>query len=150
MAWADDLEKQQAQLLNLEPVMQRIADEVILGPSGALARNYAASGLKQKSSLLFDGITTRGWIGNYVRVTGNVVTVGLDMRAISYSQWALEGRKAFSAKNKKALRFVIDGEVVFAKKVKASPPHRVYYLTAEDMVKAQRIAVSMLGWGMRA
>lgn len=150
MGWTQELEQKQAELHRLEPVLQKIADEVILGPGGALARNYAASGLKQKSSLLFDGITKRGWIGNYVRTNGNVLTVGLDLRAISYAKWALEGRGPVVAKYKKALRFVIDGKTIFAKRVKAAPAHRVYYLTAEDIARAQGIVVRELGFGMRA
>lgn len=39
-----------------------------------------------------------------------------------YAKWIEFGRPAFSVKKAKALRFWIDGEIVFCKSVKAAPP----------------------------
>jgi hypothetical protein len=140
MSWTAPIEKLKAAINDTAPILQAVADEVVLGETGLLARNYASSGLKQRSKLLYRGITQRGATGNYVRVTGDTVTVGVDPAKIKHVKWALEGRGVVRPRYKKALRFEIDGRVIFAKKVKASPPHQVYYLLGSDQAKAQDIA----------
>lgn len=148
-AWSDAIEAQAERIANPEPIVNRIVDEVILGPNGMLARNYHASGLNVKSGLLFDGITRRGWIGNYVRVDGTKGTVGLDLRAISYAKWALEGRGPVTVKKAKALAFYIDGKLYFRKRVGPAPPHDVYHLSADFEAQAQAIQTEMMEQAVR-
>lgn len=152
MGWSQALEQQQTELRNVEPVLQRIADEVILGPAGALARNYAASGLKQRSGFAFNQITQRGFRDNYVRVSGNTVTVGVDIwKPGGYIRYLLLGHGVIRPKYVKALHWINQaGQDVFARKVKAMPARRVYYLTSDDIGKAQAVAARMFGFGMRA
>lgn len=135
-----------------EAVLSRVIDDIILGPAGILANHYAASGLKQRSSLLFDGITKRGWIGNVVRLNGHSATVGLDYSAISYSRPVIEGHGEIVPKNRKALRFFIDGRVVFAKRVKSTPGRRIYFLTSEELTRCASAAAREVArqWSLRA
>jgi hypothetical protein len=40
-----------------------------------------------------------------------------------YVDWVIEGRKGFSAKNRRALKFKINGKTIFAKHVGPSKPN---------------------------
>jgi hypothetical protein len=129
---------------NVDKALDAVADQVLLGPRGALAGNYERSGLKQKSGLLFKGITTRGAPGNYVRKMGRSVTVGIDPNSVRYFRWAVGGRGPVVAKPGKMLRFEIDGKVFYRKKVGPAPARPVYYLNAEADAEAEQVAMGVL------
>src|SRR5882672_1815650 len=84
--WDKPLDDLRSRLANPAPILDAIARECIEGPTGALDENYYRSGLHQRSGLLYRGITSRSWGGHYCRIVGTRVTVGLDLRSISYAR----------------------------------------------------------------
>lgn len=138
------------QIRNLEPALRRIAEEVVFPAHG---RNYQTSGLRKQTHLLYTAMTRPGFdIGQIYRVSGNTLEIGIDPSVIKYAKYVVEGRPAVVAKRGKALRFYGEnGKVIFRKRVKAAPPHRLFYLTAADLEKAQQIVSEMIGkdWTVR-
>lgn len=127
-------------LRNPEPALEAVADKVVMP---ALGRNYVKSGLRSCTGRLFDGITLRGATGNYVRVTGAAVTVGVDYARLPYARWALEGRGVVRPRRAKVLRWVdcFTGKVIFAMKSKATPPHAVYTAGLDVVAMAEARAL---------
>jgi len=116
-------------------ILGKVADAVIFP---MLARNYVASGLKQRSGRLFNGITKRGAPGNYVRESPGEITVGVSYEQIPYAQSILEGAQAHDIPNAfgRGPRFGIGGRFN-GKFHPGNKKYRVYYWTAEDMNMAQ-------------
>lgn len=133
--FSSDIGEMKRRIENLQQIIERIADENVLP---ALGRNYNASGLKTHTGVLKQAITKRGAQGNVVKIDGNHLTVGVDYQTIPYARWALEGRGPVYAKNKRFLRFEINGKVIFAKRVGPAPAHDVYYLTGSDLAEIQQ------------
>lgn len=133
--WTEAAERMKARLRD-PALINAVVDKAILP---ALAANYTRSGLKRPTGRLYDGITRRGADGNYVRVSGSSLTVGVDYAVIPYARYALEGRGPVVAKRAKALRFVIDGKVMFRKRVGPAPPHPVYYLDGSQEQQVQAV-----------
>lgn len=116
--------------------MNKVADQVVLP---AMRRNYHAAGIGIRTGKLIAGVSERGAIGNYVRITGRRLTVGVSTQAIPYAKWVLEGRGSVVARKAKALRFEINGKVVFRKRVGPARARPVHYLTDGDREKAQQV-----------
>lgn len=145
-SWEIPISQVRGRLASPTIILDAIAREVIEGPGGALAANYDRSGLKQRSGLLFHGITSRGWAGHYVKIQGTRLTVGLDLRTISYARPVLEGHGVIRPVHKKVLSWIDadTGRRVFAKKVRAMPPRAVYVLYPDQIAKARAVAKRMI------
>ena len=81
------------------------------------------------------------------RESGRNVTLRITSEA-PYTQFVIQGRRGFSAKNARALRFVINGTVLYRKRVgpaKANPFHRRAFQSlqaaGEPRKTANRMAV---------
>ncbi len=164
-AWADAIEEKAKVFQDTSRALNAIADEVVLGPVGAIARNYSSSGLKQRTGTALRAMATRNPI-SYVNVFGPVLTVGVSIEAYQYKEGhygqgggristpmligiLLYGHRAIYPRMRKALRWVDDsGTVHFAKRVKAAPGHDIYYLTAEDVAKSQMVAAREFGYAL--
>ena len=123
-------ESLEMQFADLSEILREVAEEVILP---AFGKHYDASGLKTHSRVLKQALTEEGAKGNILTVGANQLSVGISYEQVPYAEAALEGRKAFSATKKKALRFYdSNGKAIFVKSVKASPPHPVVFLTQNE------------------
>lgn len=69
------------------------------------------------------GGTTKSAIRHQLNNNGGMVYV--DEGIAPWAKWYIDGRPPVIAKNTKALRFCVDGEVVFAKRVKAWKGHNI-------------------------
>jgi hypothetical protein len=134
-----------ADMANLEAFLDHVADTVVYP---ALARNYDDSGLKVHRGVVKAAVSKRGAKGNTLSIQGGRLSIGVDTGAVPESQYALDGRPAFRAPRGKTLRFWDDnGKPLFTKRVRASPPHEVFYLTEQDVTKIQDEAVTWIARG---
>ncbi len=143
------IRESRARLDDLQPVLNRIADEVVMP---ALARNYVKSGVKTHTGLLKTALMSRNARGNICEIRGNQITFGVDYGALPYARYVIEGRGPVRARRAKALRFFdAYGQPIFRKSVGPAPPHDLVYLTPEDQAHAARIVTEMLGdrWTFR-
>jgi hypothetical protein len=127
-------------LQNLEPLLNELADDVLQ----ILARNWQSSGIQTHSGVMKSAVTKRGAKGNILSVSSSGVRVGIDYATLPYARFVIEGRGPVQAKRAKALHFDINGKSVFAKSVKAAPPHRLYYLTQPDLLQLETDLSNMI------
>jgi hypothetical protein len=125
-----------ASLNDLSPLLKEIAEEVI---QPAFARNYDRSGLKVRSGTLKTAVSKTGARGNLLEIRPHSLSAGVDYNTLPYARYAIEGRGPVVPRNKKALFFYDqNGKPVLVKRVKAVPPHDIFYLTEADF---ERIGV---------
>lgn len=135
--WTKDLSEMRARLGDTTPLLQAMVDRVLLP---ALARNYLASGIKTHNGMLYRGITQRNARGNQIVATPTSLRVGLSYEQLPYARYVIEGRGAVVARKARALHFFIGGQEFFRRRVRAAPPHEVYYLTDADLRACQALA----------
>lgn len=135
-------EHKQYLLSDLEAVLTRVYDEVI---APAFLRNYATSGIKTRGGVLKTALYKRGAKGNLFLVRGHSLVAGVNYEEARYFQYVIEGRGPVEARKAKALRFEVDGKVIFRKRVGPAPAHDIIYLTAQDEERATQIVTDMLG-----
>lgn len=132
----------EALLSDLSPILAEVAEEIILP---AFGRNYDRSGLKKRTGVLRTAVTTAGAKGNFLEIRATGLTVGVDAQALGGEIYALRGRGPVVARKGKSLRFFDDnGKAIFAKRVKAAPPHNVIYLTESDYEKVAELVTKRL------
>lgn len=149
MALADTFAEQKQTLINVGPVLNEIADQVIMP---AMARNYASSGIRTHNGRLRQALTVRNARGNVCDIQGNRITFGVDYGAVPYARYVIEGRGPVRVKRAKALRFYDPyGRVIFRKRVGPAPPHDVVYLRPDDLQRARDVVTKSLGgdWQFR-
>jgi hypothetical protein len=126
VGFADDMKHE---LADMSDILKRAAEEVI---QPAFGRNYDRSGLKKGTGILKQALTKTGSTGNYLRITAQSVTAGLDYGREPYFRWATEGRGDVYPRTKKFLKFDINGKTVFTKHSRPAPPRPVVFLSPED------------------
>ena len=138
VSFADDIKHA---LADLTPLLREAAEQVIQPIFG---RNYDRSGLRSGNGVLKQALTKTGSRGNFLRVTGNSITAGVDYSGLPYARFVIEGRGEVLPKSKKAIRFDINGKQVIVKHAKASPAHPLVYLGPEDFERLTSFLTSRL------
>jgi hypothetical protein len=140
------VEKIAERIQHIENLLDEIVDEDILP---ALARNYDRSGLKKQSGQLYQAITKRGAKGNVVMKRPGSVLVGIDLNAIPYAKWVIDGRGEVRPTRAKALHWIdpVTGKDVFAKRSRPTPPHDIYYLTPGDLEQIEKHILAKIAEG---
>lgn len=129
-------------LQDLSGLLKEVAEEIL---QPALGRHYDASGLKTRSGVMKTAVTKTGARGNILEVRPTGLTLGIDYGALPYARFAIEGRGPVTPKNKKALHWVdAQGRDVFARRVKASGPHDIYFLTEAEFAAVARALTEKL------
>lgn len=140
--WSGDLQALLDKVKHVDALLDRIVDKDVLP---TLLRHFDASGIKSHSGEGRAAVGIRHAKGNRISRFPGGVTVGLDMDAVPYMKWVIDGRGPVYAKGRKSLHWKDEnGKDVFVKHVGAAPSHDIYYLTSSELGEIEADLNAML------